>query len=93
MALSGTRTERNTSSRSRKASPTTTTRYFGKASARLWETSTPTAVWPVTYGVAPVWACSDARSVRRVPTRSLVSWVDGPLFGITVIVAKPSWSS
>ena len=90
VALSGTRIDRKTSTSRKNASPTTTSRYFGKASARLCEMSTPTAVWPVTRARAPVSSGSAANSSRRVSTSSLVATSDGPLSGTTVMIAKPS---
>ncbi len=82
VAFNGTSTDRNASSNSRNDSPITTNRYVGSASDSLFDTSTPTAVLPVTEILAsPV--ASGCTADRRSFTRSAVSSLAGPLFGIT----------
>ena len=77
----------------------TTSRYVGSASDSLFDTSTPTAVLPVTEMLAsPV--ASGCTADRRFFTSSAVSSVAGPLFGITCssrvvpsALAGPGWAA
>jgi len=82
VAFNGTSTDRNASSNSRNDNPITTNRYVGNASESLFDTSIPTAVFPVTEMLAsPV--ASGFTAERKFLTRSEVSSLAGPLFGMT----------
>ena len=82
----GTAIERNTSTSRTNASPTTSSRYTGSASARVADTSTLTAVWPVTYARSPS-RSPPAISSRIRCTRSVVASSSGAVVGTTVTSA------
>jgi len=78
-ALRGMTTDRKTTSRSRMAMPTTTTRYGMRAPRTFSATSMFSAVVPVTSKVAPVPASVSGRWSRMVWTRSSVFSLVGAL--------------
>ena len=72
-ALSGTSTERNTTSSRMKLSSRTAPMNHGSRADKTWAKSTPEAVWPPTWAASPEPSAAAGRtSSRRVRTSSSV---------------------
>ena len=92
-AVTGTRIDRNATSRSTIARPTTMSRKSGNASASFSVMSMFAAAAPVTQSCVPVASSRSGRASRRACTSSAVSSESGAPVGMTMTSAASAPSA